>query len=161
MEDLVGKLLIKKKVSLAMAESCTGGLLAHKITSVPGSSQYFLFSAVTYSNQAKIEVLGVNPETIKENGAVSIETVKQMAKGALKIAHSDYALATSGIAGPDGGTEDKPVGTVCIGWASRSELNGYRYYSPYGDRNQKKERFAMLALDLLRRKLLGLPLINK
>jgi len=123
MEKVVGDILLSRNATLALAESCTGGLISDLITNVPGSSEYFLFSGVTYSNNAKTNVLGVRQETLEKFGAVSEETVREMAEGALRISGADYALATSGIAGPDGGTDEKPVGTVCIGLATPGKNN--------------------------------------
>jgi len=154
METVVGSLLADNKKTVALAESCTGGLVAHRLTSVPGSSSYFLFSGVTYSNRAKIDVLGVSPETLELYGAVHEETVKEMAEGARRIAGSTFGLSTSGIAGPTGGTEEKPVGTVCIGIAGPDGVEGFRYTLSFGRRSMNKEIFAVVALDLLRRKLL-------
>jgi nicotinamide-nucleotide amidase len=156
MEALIGDLMIREKATLAVAESCTGGLISHWLTNVPGSSDYFLFSGVTYSNDAKIKILGVSPETIERCGAVHTETVKEMAAGARRVAGATYGLATSGIAGPDGGTDDKPVGTVCIGLATADSIEEYRFHFPYGDRLMKKKIFALAALDVLRRKLQAL-----
>ncbi|CAN2039974.1 CinA-like protein [Candidatus Magnetomoraceae bacterium gMMP-15] len=155
MEMVVGRLLRENKASLAIAESCTGGLIANLITSVPGSSDYFLFSGVTYSNEAKESILGVSHETIEKYGAVSKETVKEMAMGALKAAGSTYAIATSGIAGPGGGTPDKPVGTVCVGIAGPDGVETNRFYFSIGSRIRKKEIFAMAAMDCLRRKIVS------
>jgi len=160
METVVGDLLIKKDATVAVAESCTGGLIAHLLTNVPGSSRYFLFSGVTYANDAKIEVLDVPPETIETYGAVSLQTVQRMAAGARKIANATYGIATSGIAGPDGGTDEKPVGTVCIGLAGPDGVTARRFYFPYGNRTAKKKLFAMAALDFLRRQLLGVKKIS-
>jgi len=156
MQAVVGDLLIKKDATVAIAESCTGGLIAHLLTNVPGSSNYFLFSGVTYANDAKIEVLDVPPETIETHGAVSLQTVRRMAAGARQIANATYSIATSGIAGPDGGTDEKPVGTVCIGLAGPEGVTSKRLYFPYGNRTAKKKLFAMAALDTLRRHLLGM-----
>jgi nicotinamide-nucleotide amidase len=162
MEKVVGDLLKSKGATLAIAESCTGGLIADLITSVPGSSDYFLFSGVTYSNEAKIRVLGVKPETLKQYGAVSEETVREMAEGARRVAGATYAIATSGIAGPDGGTEEKPVGTVCIGLAISQTSAAKRWISPYGklstsygSREKNKRWFATMAMEMLRRELIG------
>ena len=155
MEAVVGSLLADKKKTVALAESCTGGLVAHKLTGVPGSSDYFLFSGVTYSNQSKIDVFGVSPATLEQHGAVHEETVKEMAEGAKRIAGATFGLSTSGIAGPTGGTEEKPVGTVCIGLAGPDGVEGFRYTLSFGRRSMNKEIFAVVALDLLRRKLLG------
>ncbi|MEJ2657970.1 MAG: competence/damage-inducible protein A [Desulfobacterales bacterium] len=154
MEAEVGRLLSEKKATLAVAESCTGGLISHMLTNVPGSSNYFLFSGVTYSNEAKQKVLGVPARVIERFGAVHETTAKEMAAGVRRIAGSDYGLATSGIAGPDGGTEEKPVGLVCIGLADRKSAEGFRFFYPFNSRPRNKQIFAVKALDMLRRKLL-------
>ncbi len=154
MEAVVGRFLSGKKATLAVAESCTGGLISHWLTNVPGSSGYFLFSATTYSNASKINILGVASEIIERYGAVHEETVKQMAQSVRRVAGATYGLATSGIAGPDGGTEDKPVGTVCIGLAAPHSVNAYRFFFPFGDRARNKKIFAMTALDMLRQELI-------
>lgn len=114
LEAVVSKLLIEKSSSLSIAESCTGGKISHKITSVPGCSKYFMGSVVAYSNDLKINLLGVNPNTIQNFGAVSEETVIEMAKGAKASFKTDYVIASSGIAGPEGGSDSKPVGTIWI-----------------------------------------------
>ncbi|MFI5135858.1 MAG: nicotinamide-nucleotide amidohydrolase family protein, partial [Chitinophagales bacterium] len=113
-ENEVGKILREKKRTVSTAESMTGGLIAHKITSIPGASDYFKGSVVSYRNEAKENLLGVKEETLLHEGAVSEETVREMVAGALKVLKTDYAVAVSGIAGPTGGTEEKPVGTVWI-----------------------------------------------
>ena len=156
LEIVVGHLLRKKQATVALAESCTGGLIANWLTHVAGSSGYFLFSGVTYSNQAKIDVLGVDPRILEEYGAVHEETVRQMAEGARKVAGATYGLSTSGIAGPDGGSEDKPVGTVCIGFAAPGRSYGRRLFFPFGKRLINKKIFAMAALDILRKELMGI-----
>ncbi|OEU63280.1 MAG: damage-inducible protein CinA [Desulfobacterales bacterium S5133MH16] len=153
MEAVVGGLLTAKEATLAVAESCTGGLISHLLTNVPGSSGYFLFSGVTYSNPAKIKVLGVSSEVLKQYGAVHEETVKKMAQGVRNVAGATYGLATSGIAGPDGGTDEKPVGTVCIGLATPHDVKGFRFVFPFNTRLMNKRIFTMKALDLLRREL--------
>ncbi len=153
MEVIIGELLGRKKATLAVAESCTGGLISHWLTNVPGSSEYFLFSGVTYSNDAKKKILGVSSETINRCGAVHEETVKEMAEGARRIVGATYGLATSGIAGPDGGSAVKPVGTVCIGLATDSSAEAYRFHFSFGNRLMKKKIFAIAALDVLRHKL--------
>jgi len=155
MEVIVGELLGQNKATLAVAESCTGGLISHWLTNVPGSSDYFLFSGVTYSNDAKKKILGVSSDTINRCGAVHEETVKEMAEGARRIVGATYGLATSGIAGPAGGSADKPVGTVCVGLATDSSAEAYRFNFPFGNRLMKKKIFAIAALDVLRRKLQG------
>jgi nicotinamide-nucleotide amidase len=154
METVVGKLLLKQHATLAIAESCTGGLISHLMTNVPGSSGYFLFSGITYSNEAKQNVLGISSEILEHYGAVHEMTAKEMASGVRRLADSDYGLATSGIAGPDGGTEEKPVGTVCIGVATRQSTVGFRFLFPFNSRWRNKKIFAMKALDILRRELL-------
>lgn len=154
MENVIGSLLCREKSSIAVAESCTGGLISNWLTNVPGSSEYFLFSGVTYSNEAKIKVLGVSPDTIMRYGAVHEETAKEMAKGALGIVGASYGLSVSGITGPGGGTEDKPVGTVCIGLATPDTVKGHRFNFLFDQRSMNKKIFAMTALDLLRRELL-------
>jgi len=156
MQAAVGALLRNKHASLAIAESCTGGLISHRFTDVPGSSDYFLFSGVTYSNDAKQKVLGVSAETLNQYGAVHEQTAKEMAAGARKICGATYGLSTSGIAGPDGGTPDKPVGTVCIGLAAPRQAIGQRFTYLNLSRRMSKEIFAMTAMDVLRRHLLGI-----
>jgi len=156
MEAVVGRLMLERSASIGLAESCTGGLLANWLTNVAGSSAYFFFSGVTYSNQAKIDVLGVKPETLERHGAVHEETAREMAEGARRVAGTTYGLSTSGIAGPDGGTEDKPVGTVCIGYAGPDRSFGRQLYFPFGKRLMNKKIFAMAALDILRKELSGI-----
>jgi nicotinamide-nucleotide amidase len=156
MEAVVGRLLMEKKATIGLAESCTGGLLANWLTNVAGSSAYFLFSGVTYSNQAKIDVLGVKPDTLEGYGAVDEETAREMAVGVRRLAGATYGLSTSGIAGPDGGTGDKPVGTVCVGYAGPDRSFGRRLYFPFGKRLMNKKIFCMAALDILRKELLGI-----
>lgn len=155
-EKTIGALLQGGHATIAVAESCTGGLISHMLTNISGSSAYFVFSGITYSNQAKIDVLNVSPETIKTHGAVHEETAKEMASGVRRLAGSTYGLATSGIAGPTGGTKDKPVGTVCIGLATPHGCAGYRFHFWFGDRTLNKQVFAVAALEVLRRELMGL-----
>ncbi len=122
LEEEIGKLLIANNLSLSTAESCTGGGVAALITSVPGSSVYFKGGIVAYDNEVKKNLLGVSPETLSAYGAVSRETVIEMAKGAMNRLKTDCAIATSGIAGPGGGTLEKPVGTVWIAVAYKNEI---------------------------------------
>lgn len=150
MEVVVGNLLARRQATVAVAESCTGGLISHWFTNVAGSSDYFLLGAITYSNQAKIDVIGVSPGTLERHGAVHEETAKEMAAGVRRLAGATYGLATSGIAGPDGGTADKPVGTVCLALAAPQTLVARRHTLDWGDRLKNKKFFAMAALDLLR-----------
>lgn len=115
LERRLGEVLSQEGLSLAVAESCTGGLISHRITNVPGSSGYFLLGIVAYSNESKVEQLGVEPSLIEKFGAVSRDVALAMAYGIMKKAHSDIAVGVTGIAGPEGGTRDKPVGLVFIG----------------------------------------------
>lgn len=156
MAQEIGDYLGRKGKTLALAESCTGGLIAHMVTEVPGSSSYFLFSAVTYANEAKVKILDVRAETLSSHGAVSHETVREMAENARRIAGADLGLAVSGIAGPSGGTAEKPVGTVYISVSSDQGVQSHVFRSPFGERIRNKKIFAMKALDLLRRQLLVL-----
>ena len=119
LEGVIGQLLNKNNLTLATAESCTGGYLAHMITSVPGSSRYFKGSVIAYSNEVKTAQLGVSTEDLKQQGAVSEEVAKAMAEGVRKALNTDIAIATTGIAGPDGGTIEKPVGTVWIAYSDK------------------------------------------
>ena len=153
LEIAVGRLLAKKKQTLSLAESCTGGLVAHKITEVPGSSEYFLEGAVTYSNISKIRMLGLHKETLKKFGAVSAECAEEMARGILRKSGSDWAVSVTGIAGPGGGTPLKPVGLVYFCVAGRGACT-HLSKKFYGTRSDIKERAALTALDLLRRRLI-------
>jgi nicotinamide-nucleotide amidase len=142
--------LIDAGKTFATAESCTGGWIAKIITDIPGASRCFCYGIVSYSNGAKESLLGVLPATLEEFGAVSEETAREMAEGALRLSGADFAVAVSGIAGPDGGSEDKPVGTVCFGWAARSGtrpkiLADSRRFS--GDRRAIREQSVAAALE--------------
>lgn len=154
MPAVVGDLLRKKKATIAVAESCTGGLIAHLLTNVSGSSDYFLFAGVTYANAAKTRVLGVSETSLQQYGAVHEKTARQMAEGVRRVSGAVYGLATTGIAGPSGGTAAKPVGTVCIGLAGADDAFGKRFYFSFENRDMNKTIFAVTALDLLRRKLM-------
>jgi nicotinamide-nucleotide amidase len=154
MQEIVGDLLRHEKATIAVAESCTGGLIAHLLTNVSGSSDYFMLAGVTYSNAAKIRILGVSETTLRHNGAVHEETAREMAEGVRRVSGAAYGLATTGIAGPTGGTAKKPVGTVCIGLAGADGAFGKRFYFPFDNRAMNKRIFAITALDLLRRKLM-------
>jgi nicotinamide-nucleotide amidase len=159
MEEIIGQLLMSEGKTIALAESCTGGYIGHKLTEVPGSSSYFLGSAVTYSNEAKSKLLGIEKTLIMDHGAVSEEVVKAMAQGARSLYGSDYALATTGIAGPGGGTKDKPVGTVWIALADNQQVIAKRFQ--FGDhriRNINMTTFA--ALNLLRKHMVALQKDN-
>ncbi|MGV6853232.1 MAG: CinA family nicotinamide mononucleotide deamidase-related protein [bacterium] len=151
-------LMTKRKLTLCLAESCTGGLLSHWLVSEPGSSQYFDCSAVTYAYAAKEKLLGVEHEQILSLGAVSEPVVKAMAEGIRKRTCCDISLSISGIAGPDGGTPDKPVGTVCFGLSCAKETITITHYIHDRGRRANRSAAAALALDILRRYLLGLDL---
>lgn len=155
LEEVVGRKLTEMKKTLACAESCSGGLLANRITNIPGSSNYFLEGLVTYSNQAKIRELGVPEKLIREKGAVSQEVAEAMAEGVRRKSGADLALSTTGIAGPGGGTEAKPVGLVYVGLAFPGgvwvEKNLFK-----GNRDQIKFQTTQKALDMLRLKLMEL-----
>jgi len=156
LESVVGGLLLRKRLTLAVAESCTGGLLGDRITDVPGSSVYFKEGIVAYSNEAKVRILGVREETLNEFGAVSRETALEMARRVQGISGADIGLATTGIAGPTGGTPEKPAGLVYIAlvWAGRGVeiCNEFRFI---GQRREIKENTVASALDILRRVLMG------
>jgi nicotinamide-nucleotide amidase len=154
LEEAVVKLLTARKQTLAIAESCTGGYLAHRITNVPGASAIFLGGCVTYSNEAKTAMLGVDPALIEKEGAVSKKVATAMAEGARVNANADFALATTGIAGPGGGSEEKPVGTVFIALAARDRAVSVQKRFFPDDRPTFKELTAQAALEMLRRRLL-------
>jgi len=151
---VLGDLLRERAATVAVAESCTGGRIANWLTDVSGSSDYFLFSGVTYSNTAKTKVLGVAPELLEKYGAVHEKTAKAMAECARRISGATYAISTTGIAGPTGGSDDKPVGTVCIGLATPEKVAARRYHFPFGQRSMNKSIFGMVALNTLRKELL-------
>lgn len=146
----------EKEIKIALAESCTGGYIAHRITNVAGASEVLHTGVVSYSNEAKRNVLGVQSNTLTMHGAVSEETAQEMVQGALKCSGADLALAVTGIAGPSGGTEDKPVGTVFLAVADKSDTYSIRRLNPY-DRETFKFVTANQGLEMLRRKALGLP----
>lgn len=149
LEVIIGKLLKEKGLTVSTAESCTGGSIAARLTSVPGSSEYFKGSVVAYSNEVKMALLHVSAETLEKHGAVSEETVIEMVKGAMKTLKTDCAVSTSGIAGPGGGTKDKPVGTVWIAVAYKNEIRTLKQETNRG-REMNVERAGNNALLLLR-----------
>ena len=153
MEQVVGLKLSVGTYTLAVAESCTGGLLAQRLTEVPGSSKYFIEGVVTYSNDAKTRALGVEPILLLEHGAVSAPVAEAMAEGIRKRADTDFGLAITGIAGPGGGSDEKPVGLVYIALASESGTEHRKLNIP-GDRHLVRWRASQAALDLLRRRLI-------
>jgi len=158
LEETVIRLLSERGSTVAVAESCTGGLIGDRLTDVPGSSAAFLMGVVAYANEAKVGVLGVRPETLATDGAVSVQTAEEMAAGVRRISGADLGIATTGIAGPGGGTEEKPVGTVCIGMAWEGGGWSRRYNLGTRDRGWVKQATAQLALDLIRKWALGIPL---
>lgn len=143
----VGKLLKKHGLMLATAESCTGGGVAHAVTAIAGSSQWFDCGFVTYSNESKQALLGVNLETLIQYGAVSESVALEMAEGALTHSHAHISVAITGVAGPDGGTVDKPVGTVWFAWAERGKSSKAIKYQLVGDRSQVREQAVVVALE--------------
>jgi len=155
MEAVVGDLLKQHGLTLALAESCTGGLVGNRITNVPGSSAYLKGGIVAYSNEVKQQSLGVRAETLAAHGAVSEETAVQMAVGVRRVLAADIGLAVTGIAGPDGGTPEKPVGTVCLALASATAVR-HRRYQLWGTREWVKLLSSQIALDWIRRFLLGM-----
>ena len=154
-EDVVAKLLVEKKLTISTAESCTGGMIAATLINYPGISEVFLEGAVTYSNEAKHNRLGVKNETLEKYGAVSEETAKEMAIGIAKNAGTDVSIVTTGIAGPGGGTEEKPVGLVYIGVYVKGEVEVQRCIFN-GNRSRVRQQATTTGLDMLRRKLIQL-----
>jgi nicotinamide-nucleotide amidase len=157
LQEVVGKLLSEKKLTVTTAESCTGGLLAKMLTDVPGSSEYFEAGFITYSNEMKYERLGVSMEVINVYGAVSEQVVQAMATNAKRLAKADLALAISGVAGPSGGSAAKPVGMVCIALVHDDGMTARTFNFP-GDREWVRDRSAKMALTMLRYHLLSVPL---
>ena len=150
LEAVVGRMLTERSVSLAVAESCTGGLIASRLTDVPGSSSYLHAGWVVYSNEAKVRLLGVDPLLIQENGAVSEAVAKAMAVGARQRAGVDYAIGVTGIAGPGGGSVEKPVGTVYVALVGPNGFLRVRRIQFPGERDRVKYQASQAALDLLR-----------
>ena len=153
LEKCIGRMLAENGKTVSAAESCTGGLISSLFTSVPGSSEYYLGSVTSYANSVKTGILGVPAEIIEEYGAVSEECVREMAEGVRRITGSDFSVATSGIAGPGGGSETKPVGLVCIGVSSQMGTETYKMVFK-GDRKRNIDRFAANALNILRKKII-------
>ena len=151
--EIVGAMLKSQSKTLALAESCTGGLIAKMITDLPGSSEYFVGSVVAYSNEVKEKVLDVPRDILLEKGAVSHEVAEAMAWGVLRLTGADYAISITGIAGPGGATAEKPVGLVYVGYADKHDRVSAEQLKLFGTRERIRERSAMTALDILRRKL--------
>ena len=152
LQECLGRMLAERGLTVSAAESCTGGMISALFTAIPGSSVYYLGSVTSYANSVKTNVLGVDPVIIEKYGAVSSECVAQMAEGVRRLTGSDFAVATSGIAGPGGGSEEKPVGLVWIGVSSKEGTQTIKM-NFRGDRKRNIERFASSALDTLRRKI--------
>jgi nicotinamide-nucleotide amidase len=155
MQEMVGHALAARKLTVALAESCTGGLVGHRLTEVPGSSAWFRGGVVVYANDLKRRLIGVSKETLERYGAVSEETAGEMAAGVRTALGADLGVAITGIAGPDGGTPEKPVGTVCFGLA-RAEGTVTHRYPLWGTRDWVKLLASQIALDWARRAALGL-----
>jgi len=153
--EVLGQVLLKRKKTMGAAESCTGGLIGSWITAVSGSSAYYKGGAITYSNEMKMKMLGVKKETLAAHGAVSEATVKEMLTGALDLLEVDYAIAVSGIMGPTGGTEEKPVGTVWMAVGSREKMVTVKYHLRY-DRERNTQMAAVYAINELRKLILEL-----
>lgn len=149
LEKVMGELLKKRNATICTAESCTGGYIAHRITSVPGSSAYFKGSVVSYANEIKENFIGVKKETIEQHGAVSEQTVTEMAQGVLRKMNTDYSIAVSGIAGPDGGTKEKPVGLVWVAVGTKQKTVA-KQYQFFRNRQMNIEMTGVAALNMLR-----------
>lgn len=154
----VGRALRNRGLTIALAESCTGGLVGAMLTSVPGSSDYVLFDAVTYANSSKSQVLGVSQDTLRAHGSVSAEVAAEMARGAIRMSDADLSVAITGIAGPEGGSDQKPVGTVFFALHRRGGATETRQQLFPGDRERIRKLAAYYALRMLRRAALGLEL---
>lgn len=152
-EEVAARLLMKNNLTISIAESCTGGLVSEKLTSIPGISSVFDRAIITYSNKAKVENLGVNPETLERYGAVSRETAEEMAQGVRKTAKTDIGLSFTGIAGPDGGTPEKPVGLVYVAIADQNKVD-CRELKLRGSREKIRNLSALHGFDMIRRKIL-------
>lgn len=153
LEGVVVRELAARRQTVSLAESCTGGYIAHRLTNIPGASKVFLAGCVTYSNEAKQQLLGVPEELLKSHGAVSKPVAQAMAEGARQRLGTTFAISATGIAGPDGGSADKPVGTVFIGVAGPQGTNAHHYYFPY-DRLSFKQAASQSALEALRQALI-------
>jgi PncC family amidohydrolase len=149
LEEIVGQLLTEQGLTIAVAESCTGGLIAHRLTNVSGSSAYFMGGVVAYANEVKERVLGVSSKTLLSYGAVSEECAREMARGARRLFDTDVAISSTGIAGPTGGTPQKPVGLVYVGLAAQDHEHCERHLWQ-GDRLENKRQTSEAALEMLR-----------
>ncbi|HIA31477.1 MAG TPA: nicotinamide-nucleotide amidohydrolase family protein, partial [Candidatus Marinimicrobia bacterium] len=149
LEEVVGNRLRELGLTLATAESCTGGLLGHRITGVSGSSDYYLGGVVSYNNKAKMELLGVKKQTLEKFGSVSEETVREMAQGVKSLFKTDLGISISGIAGPTGGSPEKPVGLIYIGLSSEKEVT-IKKFNFFRDRDSNKRISSQVALNMIR-----------
>ncbi|MGD0590321.1 MAG: competence/damage-inducible protein A [Bacteroidota bacterium] len=156
LEEVIGTLLKERKFTLAIAESCTGGLITDRITNVSGSSEYFERGMITYSNKSKIQELGVPSDFIKQHGSVSRQVAEAMAFGIRTKSNADIGISTTGIAGPTGGSAEKPIGLVWIGYSDKDETFALQFNFG-GERRIIKERAAQAALELVRRRMLKIP----
>ena len=154
MKNTLSSLLITKSLTISVAESCTGGLIGHIITSAPGSSAYYMGGVISYSNQAKCDLLGVSPDTLEKYGAVSGQTAKEMAIGVKEKFKSDIGFSVTGIAGPDGGSIEKPVGTVFMGFVFDKDPIAIKYMFKES-RDEIKQQTAETALENIKRYLNG------
>jgi nicotinamide-nucleotide amidase len=145
--EQLGDRLKARAYKIATAESCTGGWIAQIITEVPGSSSWFDRGFVTYSNNAKMQMLGVNPQTLTQYGAVSTEVAKQMVAGALANSEADWAVAVTGVAGPDGGSTEKPVGTVFIAWLNKGGISRVQRLQLSGNRHEIRKQTVISAIE--------------
>ena len=155
LEEEVGDLLRKHGLKIGVAESATGGLISHRITDIPGSSEYFEGSVISYSNKAKTSLLNVKDSTLRNYGAVSSETSKEMAKGIRSLMNVEVGLSSTGFAGPGGGTSDKPVGLIYVGLAIKDALISRKRVF-HGNRDENKKSFSDSALSILKEHLLKL-----
>jgi nicotinamide-nucleotide amidase len=148
LEEKIAKALLKRRKTLSIAESCTGGLLTHRLTNIPGSSGFLMATVVSYSNASKIKILKVPPALVKKHGAVSLAVAQRMAQGVRRLLNTDFGISITGIAGPGGGTKDKPVGLTFIGLATRRKVvcEAHMYK---GTRLRIKEQATQRALELL------------
>jgi PncC family amidohydrolase len=156
LEETIGQLLVEHRLTLAVAESCTGGLVGHRLTNVPGSSAYFIGGVVAYAYDAKERLLGVSHNTLYDYGAVSEQTAREMARGARRVLGTDLGLSITGIAGPGGGLPDKPVGLTWVALSAR-DVEEARQFVWAGDRESNKQQSAEAALRLVSDYLQGLP----
>jgi nicotinamide-nucleotide amidase len=159
MEGVVGRMLTERLRTIAVAESCTGGLIAERLTDVPGASEYFLGGVVAYADAAKESLLGVPAALIEEHGAVSDPVVRAMAEGVRERFGADFGVAVTGISGPGGGSEDKPVGLVHVALSRKSGTHADHFVFPL-DRTRHRQLVAQVALDWVRRSLLGVELVG-